>query len=287
MSSTADSLYLRRRIGNVVAITASCATALFGLFFLGWILFTLASKGLAGINLDLFTKMTPPPMQEGGLANAFFGSAVMCALAICIGTPLGVLAGTWLAEYGNARKAGTVVRFVNDILLSAPSIVLGLFVYTLYVMQTGGNFSAFAGALSLAFIVLPVVVRTTDEMLRLVPSQMREAALSLGIPQWKVIVQVLYRSASAGIITGILLALARISGETAPLLFTAFGNQYWNNNIFQPMASVPVVMNQFAGSPYESWQVLAWAGALVLTVFVLLVSLAARGILLRNRISHD
>lgn len=287
MSTTADSLYLRRRIGNVVAITASCATALFGLFFLGWILFTLASKGLAGINWDMFTKMTPPPMQEGGLANAFFGSAVMCALAIGIGTPLGVLAGTWLAEYGNARKAGTVVRFVNDILLSAPSIVLGLFVYTLYVMQTGGNFSAFAGALSLAFIVLPVVVRTTDEMLRLVPSQMREAALSLGIPQWKVIVQVLYRSASAGIITGILLALARISGETAPLLFTAFGNQYWNNNIFQPMASVPVVMNQFAGSPYESWQVLAWAGALVLTVFVLLVSLAARGILLRNRISHD
>ena len=287
MSTTADSLYLRRRIGNVVAITASCATALFGLFFLGWILFTLASKGLAGINWDLFTKMTPPPMQDGGLANAFFGSAVMCALAIGIGTPLGVLAGTWLAEYGNARKAGTVVRFVNDILLSAPSIVLGLFVYTLYVMQTGGKFSAFAGALSLAFIVLPVVVRTTDEMLRLVPSQMREAALSLGIPQWKVIVQVLYRSASAGIITGILLALARISGETAPLLFTAFGNQYWNNNIFQPMASVPVVMNQFAGSPYESWQVLAWAGALVLTVFVLLVSLAARGILLRNRISHD
>lgn len=287
MSSTADSLYLRRRIGNVIAIALSCATALFGLFFLGWILFTLASKGLAGINLDLFTKMTPPPMQEGGLANAFFGSAVMCALAIGIGTPLGVLAGTWLAEYGNARKAGTVVRFVNDILLSAPSIVLGLFVYTLYVMQTGGSFSAFAGALSLAFIVLPVVVRTTDEMLRLVPSQMREAALSLGIPQWKVIMQVLYRSASAGIITGILLALARISGETAPLLFTAFGNQYWNSNVFQPMASVPVVMNQFAGSPYESWQVLAWAGALVLTVFVLLVSLSARGILLRNRISHD
>lgn len=287
MSSTADSLYLRRRIGNVIAIAMSCATALFGLFFLGWILITLASKGLAGINLDLFTKMTPPPMQEGGLANAFFGSAVMCALAIGIGTPLGVLAGTWLAEYGNARKAGTVVRFVNDILLSAPSIVLGLFVYTLYVMQTGGSFSAFAGALSLAFIVLPVVVRTTDEMLRLVPSQMREAALSLGIPQWKVIVQVLYRSASAGIITGILLALARISGETAPLLFTAFGNQYWNSNVFQPMASVPVVMNQFAGSPYESWQVLAWAGALVLTVFVLLVSLSARGILLRNRISHD
>ncbi len=287
MSASADSLYLRRRITNGVALFLGCATALFGLFFLGWILWTLLSKGLPGINLNLFTKMTPPPMQEGGLLNAFFGSAVMCALAIGIGTPLGVAAGTWLAEYGNARKAGTVVRFVNDILLSAPSIVLGLFVYTLYVMQTGGQFSAFAGALSLAFIVLPVVIRTTDEMLRLVPVQMREAALALGVPQWKVIIQVLYRSAMAGIVTGILLALARISGETAPLLFTAFGNQYWNSNVFQPMASVPVVMNQFAGSPYESWQVLAWAGALVLTVFVLLVSLSARGLLLRNRISND
>ena len=287
MSTSADSLYLRRRVVNVLALLMGCATALFGLFFLGWILWTLLSKGLPGINLNLFTKMTPPPMQEGGLLNAFFGSAVMCALAIGIGTPLGVAAGTWLAEYGNARKAGTVVRFVNDILLSAPSIVLGLFVYTLYVMQTGGQFSAFAGALSLAFIVLPVVIRTTDEMLRLVPVQMREAALALGVPQWKVIMQVLYRSAMAGIVTGILLALARISGETAPLLFTAFGNQYWNSNVMQPMASVPVVMNQFAGSPYESWQVLAWAGALVLTVFVLLVSLSARGLLLRNRISND
>ncbi|KRG80029.1 phosphate ABC transporter permease [Stenotrophomonas daejeonensis] len=284
---TAEALYLRRRATNVLALLLACATALFGLFFLGWILWTLLAKGLPGINLDLFTRMTPPPMQEGGLLNAFFGSAVMCALAIAIGTPLGVAAGTWLAEYGNARKAGTVVRFVNDILLSAPSIVLGLFVYTLYVMQTGGNFSAFAGALSLAFIVLPVVIRTTDEMLRLVPVQMREAALALGVPQWKVIMQVLYRSAMAGIVTGVLLALARISGETAPLLFTAFGNQYWNSNVFQPMASVPVVMNQFAGSPYESWQVLAWAGALVLTLFVLLVSLSARGLLLRNRISND
>ena len=283
MSSAA--IYARRRVVNVLAIFISCITALFGLAFLAWILWTLVAKGIAGINLDLFVQNTPPPMQEGGLRNAFFGSAVMCVLAIVIGAPLGVLAGTWLAEYGNARKAGTVVRFVNDILLSAPSIVLGLFVYAMVVSVIG--FSALAGAISLAFIVLPVVVRTTDEMLRLVPAQMREAALSLGIPQWKVIVQVLYRSASAGIITGILLALARISGETAPLLFTAFGNQYWNNNIFQPMASVPVVMNQFAGSPYESWQVLAWAGALVLTVFVLLVSLAARGILLRNRISHD
>ncbi|MEA5123394.1 phosphate ABC transporter permease PstA [Xanthomonas floridensis] len=286
-SSVSQSLYNRRRITNVVALLLSCITALFGLFFLAWILWTLLSKGMPGIDLNLFTKMTPPPMQEGGLLNAFFGSAVMCGLALAIGTPLGVAAGTWLAEYGNARKAGIVVRFVNDILLSAPSIVLGLFVYTLYVMQTGGRFSAFAGALSLAFIVLPVVVRTTDEMLRLVPAQMREAALSLGIPQWKVTVQVLYRSASAGIVTGVLLALARISGETAPLLFTAFGNQYWNSNIFQPMASVPVIMNQFAGSPYESWQTLAWAGALVLTVFVLLVSLGARALLLRNKISND
>lgn len=284
---TADALYRNRRIVNAISVTLACAAALFGLFFLGWILWTLVSKGLGGINWALFTQNTPPPMQEGGLMNAFFGSAVMCVIAILIGTPLGIAAGTWLAEYGNARKIGTVVRFVNDILLSAPSIVLGLFVYTLVVMQTGGNFSALAGAISLAFIVLPVVVRTTDEMLRLVPAQMREAALSLGVPQWKVIVQVLYRSASAGIVTGVLLALARISGETAPLLFTAFGNQYWSTNILQPMASVPVVMNQFAGSPYESWQVLAWAGALVLTLFVLIVSLVARAIVLRNKISHD
>ncbi|HHW4682033.1 MAG TPA: phosphate ABC transporter permease PstA, partial [Xylella sp.] len=215
------------------------------------------------------------------------GSAVMCILAIVIGTPLGIATGTWLAEYGNVSKTGTVVRFVNDILLSAPSIVLGLFVYTLYVMHTGGHFSAFAGTLALVFIVLPIVVRTTDEMLRLVPGQMREAALSLGIPQWKMIIHVLYRSTSTGILTGILLALARISGETAPLLFTAFGNQYWNSNLLQPMASVPVVMNQFAGSPYQSWQELAWAGALVLTVFVLLVSLGARALLLRNKLSNE
>ncbi|MDQ1119549.1 MULTISPECIES: phosphate ABC transporter permease PstA [Pseudoxanthomonas] len=283
MSSAA--IYARRRVVNAVAIFVSCITALFGLAFLAWILWTLVAKGIAGVNLDLFTQNTPPPMQEGGLRNAFFGSAVMCVLAIAIGAPLGVLAGTWLAEYGNARKAGTVVRFVNDILLSAPSIVLGLFVYAMVVSVIG--FSALAGAISLAFIVLPVVVRTTDEMLRLVPAQMREAALSLGIPQWKVIMQVLYRSASAGIVTGILLSLARISGETAPLLFTAFGNQFWSTNIFRPMASVPVVMNQFAGSPYETWQTLAWAGALVLTVFVLLVSLGARFFLLRNRISND
>ncbi|MFO7339814.1 MAG: phosphate ABC transporter permease PstA [Lysobacteraceae bacterium] len=284
---TATALYLRRRLTNALAIALSCATAAFGLFFLGWILWTLGRKGMAGIDWNLFTRMTPPPMEEGGLANAFFGSAVMCMLAVLAGAPLGIAAGTWLAEYGRAGRIAAVVRFVNDILLSAPSIVLGLFVYTLYVARSGGRFSAIAGALALAFIVLPVVVRTTDEMLRLVPVQMREAALSLGIPQWKVIVQVLYRSASAGIVTGVLLALARISGETAPLLFTAFGNLYWSTDLSGPMASVPVVMNQFAGSPFESWQVLAWAGALVLTVFVLLVGLAARALLLRNRIAHD
>ena len=247
---------------------------------------TLAAKGLAGINLDLFTKMTPPPMQEGGLANAFYGSAVMCAMAIGIGTPLGVLAGTWLAEYGNARKAGTVVRFVNDILLSAPSIVLGLFVYTLVVRTTGG-FSGFAGAVALAFIVLPVVVRTTDEMLRLVPSQMREAALSLGIPQWKVTTQILYRAALPGIITGVLLALARISGETAPLLFTAFNNQYWNTDLGAAMPNLPVTIFQFAMSPFEYWNQLAWAGAFLITLFVLTVSLLARFLLLRNKTQHD
>ncbi len=285
--NVADRLYLRRRIINRVAVVMSSIAAIFGLLFLAWILWTTISKGMAGINIALFTQMTPPPMEAGGLANAFFGSAVMCALAILIGTPLGIAAGTWLAEYAGARRIGTVIRFVNDILLSAPSIVLGLFVYTLVVAQMGGGFSAIAGALALAFIVLPVVVRTTDEMLRLVPSQMREAALSLGVPQWKVIVQVLYRGASAGIVTGILLAFARISGETAPLLFTAFGNQYWSTDLGRPMASVPVVMYQYAASPYESWQTLAWAGALVLTAFVLLLSLLARAILLRNKISHD
>lgn len=283
----ADRLYRKRNIINRVAIVMSSAAALFGLFFLTWILWTTVSKGLSGISIALFTQMTPPPMEQGGLANAFFGSAIMCLLAILIGTPLGIAAGTWLAEYSGARKIGTVIRFVNDILLSAPSIVLGLFVYTLLVAQMGGGFSAFAGAIALAFIVLPVVVRTTDEMLRLVPSQMREAALSLGVPQWKVTVQVLYRGASAGIVTGVILALARISGETAPLLFTAFGNQYWSNDLSGPMASVPVVMNQYAASPYESWQTLAWAGALVLTTFVLLLSMLARAILLRNKISHD
>ena len=283
----ADRLYGKRRVTNAVAVLLGILTALFGLFFLGWILWTLFAKAIGGIDWALFSQMTPPPMQEGGLLNAFFGSAVMCAMAIGIGTPLGVAAGTWLSEYGKARKAGTVVRFVNDILLSAPSIVLGLFVYTLVVMQTGGNFSALAGAIALAFIVLPVVVRTTDEMLRLVPVQMREAALSLGVPQWKVTVQVLYRSALPGIVTGVLLALARISGETAPLLFTALNNQYWSTDLGKPMASVPVVIFQYAMSPFENWHSLAWAGAFVLTLFVLLTSLVARAIVSRNKMTHD
>lgn len=286
-SRIAERLYRKRAVINRLAIVLSCAAALFGLFFLAWILWTTISKGIGGINIALFTQSTPPPQEAGGLANAFYGSMMMCGIGILIGTPLGIAAGTWLAEYAGARKIGLVIRFVNDILLSAPSIVLGLFVYTVVVAQMGGGFSALAGSIALAFIVLPVIVRTTDEMLRLVPSQMREAALSLGVPQWKVIVQVLYRGAASGIVTGIILALARVSGETAPLLFTSFGNQYWSTNLTQPIASVPVVMNQFTASPYENWQTLAWAGALVPTFFVLVLSLLARAILSRNKISHE
>ncbi|HKN78624.1 MAG TPA: phosphate ABC transporter permease PstA, partial [Lysobacter sp.] len=234
-------------------------------------------------------QMTPPPGEEGGLLNAIFGSILMSLLGVLFGAPIGVLAGTYLAEFSRTRftaRLGETIRFVNDILLSAPSIVLGLFVYTLVVAPMG-HFSALAGAISLAFIVLPVVVRTTDEMLRLVPAQMREAALSLGVPQWKVTVQVLYRASLPGIVTGVLLALARISGETAPLLFTALNNQYWTTDLMQPMANVPVVIFQYAMSPYDSWHTLAWAGAFVLTVFVLLVSVAARAIVSRSRISND
>ncbi len=284
--SAVSRLFLRRRITNGVAMLLSGAAAIFGLFWLGWILWTTVSKGVAHLNIDLFTMMTPPPDERGGLANAFFGSAVISALAIAIGTPLGIAAGTFLAEYANHTKLGTVIRFVNDILLSAPSIVLGLFVYALIVVQFG-HFSAFAGAIALAFIALPVVVRTTDEMLRLVPSAMREAALSLGVPQWKVTMQVLYRSALPGIVTGVLLALARISGETAPLLFTAYNNQFWSTDLNAPMANVPMVIFQYAMSPYESWNSLAWAGAFVVMLFVLLLGVVARFILLRNKVGHD
>lgn len=280
-------LYRRRRIVNAIAITLANLAALFGLFFLGWILWTLASKGLANLNLDLFTMDQPPPMEHGGMRNAIVGSLIICGMGVLIGTPLGIAAGTWLAEYGNRTKLGETVRFVNDILLSAPSIVLGLFVYAMFVMQTGGRFSAISGGIALSFIVLPVVVRTTDEMLRLVPTQMREAALSLGVPQWKVIAQVLYRSALPGIVTGIMLALARISGETAPLLFTAFGNEFFSLDVTGAMSAVPLVMYKFAGSGFENWEKIAWAGALVITLFVLAVSLLARTILLRNKITHE
>lgn len=279
-------LYRRRRAKNLITQALAVMATVFGLFWLVWIIWTTVSKGLGSFNLALFTQMTPPPGEAGGMLNAFFGSAVLSLLGVAIGAPVGVLAGTFLAEYSRQSRLGETVRFVNDILLSAPSIVLGLFVYTLVVAQMG-HFSALAGGIALAFIVLPVVVRTTDEMLRLVPSQMREAALSLGVPQWKVTVQVLYRASLPGIVTGILLALARISGETAPLLFTALNNQYWSTNVLAPMANVPVVIFQYAMSPYENWHSLAWAGAFILTMFVLAVSLLARWIVLRNRISHD
>ena len=281
-----SSLYGYRAAKNVLVQVLAVAATVFGLFWLIWILWTTFTKGLGSLNLALFTEMTPPPGDAGGLLNAFFGSFVMSLLGIVIGAPIGVMAGTYLAEYSQKSWLGESVRFVNDILLSAPSIVLGLFVYTMVVAQMG-HFSALAGAIALAFIVLPVVVRTTDEMLRLVPTQMREAALSLGVPQWKVIMQVLYRSSLPGIMTGILLALARISGETAPLLFTALNNQYWTTDIMAPMANVPVVIFQYAMSPYENWHTLAWAGAFVLTMFVLAISLLARAVLVRNRISND
>lgn len=286
MSAQSDRLYRKRALINAFNMVVSGLCAAFGLFWLVWILWTTLRTGLSAMSLDLFTQMTPPPGSEGGLANALFGSLMMSMTAILIGTPIGIAAGTYLAEYARKRPLGEAIRFVNDILLSAPSIVLGLFVYTLVVAQVG-HFSGWAGALALALIVLPVVVRTTDEMLQLVPGTMREAALSLGVPQWKVTLQVLYRSALPGIVTGILLALARISGETAPLLFTALNNQYWTHDMNAPMASVPVVIFQYAMSPYESWHALAWAGAFVVTIFVLLLSLLSRAILLRNKVTHE
>lgn len=272
----------RRRSVNAIAMVLSFLATVFGLVFLTWIVWTTVSRGMAALNLDLFTQMTPPPNEAGGLLNAFFGSAVISAMAIAIGTPVGIASGIWLAEYARGSRLGATVRFVNDILLSAPSIVLGLFVYALVVLPMG-HFSAFAGAIALALVALPVIVRTTDEMLALVPTQMREAALSLGIPQWKVTMQILFRAARPGIVTGILLALARISGETAPLLFTAYNNQFWSANLMEPMANVPMVIYQYALSPFASWNALAWAGALIVMLFVLTLSLVARAILLRHR----
>jgi phosphate transport system permease protein len=281
-----ERLYARRRLTNAIALSLALAATIFGLFWLIWILWTALINGIEAMKPALFTEMTPPPGSDGGLLNAFFGSAIMSLLAILIGTPIGVAAGTYLAEYARKTAIGEIIRFVNDILLSAPSIVLGLFIYTVVVARIG-HFSGLAGALALALIVIPVVVRTTDEMLKLVPSAMREAALSLGVPQWKMTLQVLYRAALPGILTGILLALARISGETAPLLFTALNNQYWSNDLTQPLASVPVVIFQFAMSPYDSWHALAWAGAFIVTIFVLLLSLFSRAVLLRKRIAND
>ncbi len=249
--TTAESLHRRRQAVSIAALTLATLATAFGLVWLAWILGTTFFQGLGALNVKLFTEMTPPPGQDGGLLNAFFGSFVMVLMAVVIGSPIGIAAGTFLAEYARGSRLGEVIRFVNDILLSAPSIVIGLFVYELVVRQAG-HFSAYAGGIALAFILLPVVVRTTDEMLRLVPDVMREAALSLGIPRWKMINHVLYRAAKAGILTGVLLAIARISGETAPLLFTALNNQYWTSSLSEPMANIPVVIFQYAMSPYDA-----------------------------------
>ncbi|MBS0193677.1 MAG: phosphate ABC transporter permease PstA [Proteobacteria bacterium] len=282
----AGTLYSRRRTLNALALVFSAIATGLGLFFLAWILWTTLSKGLGAIHLSLFTQMTPPPGESGGLLNAIVGTMLLSFMGIAIATPIGIAAGTWLAEYARLKPLGEVIRFVNDILLSAPSIVLGMFVYTLVVLPTG-RYSAIAGGIALALIALPVIVRTSDEMLRLVPGAMREAALSLGVPQWKVTLQVLYRAALPGVATGVLLALARIAGETAPLLFTAFGNQYWSLSPTRPIASLPVVIYQYAQAPDDGWNALAWAGALLITLFVLLVSLLARSIVLRHKVPHE
>lgn len=287
MAAGSERLYLRRRLINAATLALSGLAALFGLFWLVWILWTTLARGMDAMSLQLFTQMTPPPgVEGGGLLNAIVGSVLLSGLAVLLGAPVGIAAGTYLSEFARDSRFGDAIRFVNDILLSAPSIVLGLFVYTL-VVRPGGGFSGYAGALALAFIVLPVVVRSTDEMLKLVPGQMREAALSLGIPQWKLTTQVLYRAALPGIVTAVLLALARIAGETAPLLFTAFNNQYWNTDMSAAMPNLPVTIFQFAMSPFEHWNRLAWAGAFLITLFVLLVSLGARFLLLRKKIDHD
>jgi phosphate transport system permease protein len=274
-------IYTRRRIINAINLTFSVLAMAFGLFWLFWILLTLFDKGLDGISIVTFTQMTPSPGDTGGLLNAIAGSLVMVTLATLIGTPIGIMAGTYLAEFGQRGWLAPVTRFVNDILLSAPSIVIGLSVYTVYVAKVG-HFSGWAGALALALIVIPVVVRTTEDMLRLIPNSLREAAIALGAPQWKVVTLVTWRASRVGIMTGILLAVARISGETAPLLFTALNNQFWSADMNRPMANLPVVIFQFAMSPYEYWQELAWTGALLITLSVLGLNVAAR-IFMRKR----
>ena len=247
----------------------------FGLFWLCWILYTVLHLGLSGLSLDLFTKMTPAPGSPGGLLNAIVGSSIMVGLATLLGTPVGILAGAYLSEYGQRTLLGFATRFINDILLSAPSIVIGLFIYAAYVAQVG-KFSAIAGVFALALIVIPVVVRTTENMLLLIPNSLREAAFALGAPKWIVIMRVTIRSAKAGIVTGVLLAVARISGETAPLLFTALSNQFWSLDLDEPMANLPVTIFKFAMSPFSDWQELAWAGVFLITVGVLALNIAAR-----------
>jgi len=265
----------RRKWINRLALLMSLVAMSFGIFCLAWILFDVLRLGIDGISLSLFTKMTPAPGDDGGLLNAIVGSFILCGLATLIGTPIGVLAGIYLAEYGQRGWLGGVTRFINDILLSAPSIVLGLFVYAVLVAKTGG-FSGYAGVVALTLIVVPVVVRTTENMLLLVPNGMREAAFALGAPKYHVILSVTMRTARAGVLTGILLAVARIAGETAPLLFTALSNQFWSLDLGQPMANLPVTIFKFAMSPFSDWQKLAWAGVLLITLGVLLINIIAR-----------
>lgn len=271
------SIYKSRRRRNGFATVASFTATAIGLAWLGLILGVLVWKGFSGLSLAVFTEMTPPPGSAGGLFNAIVGSILMTVIAIVIGTPIGMLAGTYMAEYGRHDKLSSVVRFINDILLSAPSIVIGLFVYEVMVVPMG-HFSGVAGAVALAVIVIPVVVRTTEDMLMLVPNTLREAAASIGLPRSLMIRHIAYRAARSGIITGILLAVARISGETAPLLFTALNNQFYSSNLNAPMSSLPVVIFQFALSPYEDWQKLAWTGALIITISVLALSITARAL---------
>jgi phosphate transport system permease protein len=274
--------YRRRRRKNAMMMGLSAVALGFGLLALAWILGVLLWEGAAALRPALFMRMTPPPGGDGGLANAIFGSVLMAGTATLIGTPVGVLAGTYLAEYGKRGWLAPATRFINDVLLSAPSIVIGLFVYTVYVARVK-HFSGWAGAFALAIIVVPVVVRTTDDMLKLVPDSLREAAVALGCPTWKMIAMISYRAARAGIVTGILLAVARISGETAPLLFTALNNQFWSADLGRPMANLPVAIFQFAMSPYDDWHRLAWGGALLITLVVLALNVAARLALRRKQ----
>jgi phosphate transport system permease protein len=267
--------YRRRRIANVVILTLSLAATATGLVMLLFILWALLRNGIPALGASLFTESTPPPGSRGGLANAIYGSVAMTLVATLVGTPVGILTGTFLAEYGRGSRIAPVIRFVNDILLSAPSIVIGLFIYEAMVV-TMGHFSAWAGAAALAILVVPVVVRTTEDMLVLVPASLREAATAMGAPQWKVVVMVTYRAALQGMMTGVMLAVARIAGETAPLLFTALNNQFWSADMNAPMANLPVVIFQFALSPYADWQSLAWGGALLITAAILFLNILAR-----------